>query len=63
MTLEKPFLVASFSLRFLIAVLHPATTPKPEEICLSVFMAVRFDLRDKVTAATSAWQGNELRIT
>jgi len=47
---------------FLIAVLHPATTPKPEEICLNVFMAVRFDLRYKVTSDTPAGQGRKFQI-
>jgi hypothetical protein len=53
----------SLNFSFLIAVLHPATTPKPEEICLNVFMAVRFDLRYKVTAQSDAGQGYIYGIT
>ena len=61
MTLRAVLLAASLSFRFLITVLHPAATPKPEEICLNVFMAVRFDLRDKVTSETPARQGRMSR--
>ena len=62
MTLGAVLLAARLSFRFLITVLHPAATPKPEEICLNVFMAVRFDLHDKVTSKTDPGQGHELRI-
>ena len=62
MTLETALFAVSLSFRFLTAVLHPAATPKPEEICLNVFMAVRFDLHDKVTSKTDPGQGHELRI-
>ena len=50
-------LVVSLVFSFLIIVLHPDPTPKPEEICLNVFMAVRFDLPVKGTAYRHATQG------
>lgn len=61
MTFGAALFAVSLSFRFLSTVLHPAATPKPEEICLNVFMAVRFDLRDKVTSETPARQGRMSR--
>ena len=62
MTLGTALFFASLSFRFLTNVLHPAATPKPEEIFTNVFMAVRFDLRDKVTSKTTSGQGHKIRI-
>lgn len=60
MTLGAALLGASLVVSFLITVLLPDPTPKPEEICLNVFMAVRFDLRVKVTSYRYAAQGLRL---